>query len=226
MSSTAQLLAFEYVAGTLRGAERSDFEAQVNQDAELQQWVNFWEQELLGLQDLSERRALSTDLWPSIASRINKPTQQSKLSWWYPAAITAAFVVMVATILLFSFSDRSISSMPIDYVAVLLDEQGEPKLTAMTQGEKRQLLLQWQSLQIPERQNLQLWAESKSDGQIRSLAVITKTDLRSLSLSDAHWRLIKDAGNLILTIEESGGSPIDEPSDQVIARGVCVRVSS
>jgi len=43
-------------------------------------------------------------------------------------------------------------------------------------------------------------------------------------LTEAQWRLIKDSDSLIVTIEEQGGSPIGEPSDIIVSRGLCVRL--
>ena len=63
---------------------------------------------------------------------------------------------------------------------------------------------------------------SKRDGQIRPLGVFAQTAVEQQALSVPNWRLIKDAESLLLTEEDIGGSPIDEPSDIVIAKGVCV----
>ncbi len=226
MSSNDNILAFEYVIGTLRDSARTEFDKRIQQEPDLLQQVNYWEQELLLMQDLSEQRPLAEDIWPQIQKRITKVTRRKSVSWWNPIALVATLLVTVLVAVLFVSSSDFNNEFPVDYVAVLLDEQGEPQLTAITQGDNRKLLLQWEALTLKEQQSLQLWAESRSDGQIRSLAIIQQTDLKSLSLSEANWRLIKDAKKLILSVEESGGSPIDEPSEQIIARGVCVRVSS
>ena len=84
----------------------------------------------------------------------------------------------------------------------------------------------WGDDVLPADQDYQLWAVSRSDGETRSIAVIASKDMTLLELSEAQWRLIKDSESLMLTIEEEGGSAIDEPSDELVARGLCVRLKS
>jgi anti-sigma-K factor RskA len=54
------------------------------------------------------------------------------------------------------------------------------------------------------------------------LGVFAQADIRQLPLTVPQWRLIKDSSHLLLTEEDIGGSPLDEPSEMVVAKGVCV----
>ena len=109
-----------------------------------------------------------------------------------------------------------------DYVAVLTDTDGAPQLTVLTSAGGDQLWLKWDEVVMAEDKNLQLWAISKRDGQIRPLGVFAQTDIRQVPLDVARLRLIKDAAQLLLTEEDIGGSPLDEPSEVIIAKGACV----
>ncbi len=109
-----------------------------------------------------------------------------------------------------------------DYVAVLIDDKGAPLLTALTAAKAETLWLKWDAINISPDKNLQLWAVSRNDGQIRSLAVFAKTDATQLALTPTHIHLIRDAAYLWLTEEEAGGSPMDEPSEKILAKGACV----
>jgi anti-sigma-K factor RskA len=109
-----------------------------------------------------------------------------------------------------------------DYVAVLTNDSGAPQLTVLTATGGAQLWLKWEAIEIADEKNLQLWAVSKRDGQIRPLGVFAQTDIQQLPLTVPQWRLIKDSSHLILTEEDVGGSPLDEPSDVILAKGVCV----
>jgi anti-sigma-K factor RskA len=124
---------------------------------------------------------------------------------------------------LLPFAKNSIPNA--DYVAVLTARDGEAKLTALTASDGQTLWLQWQDVAVESDTSIQLWALSKRDGQIRSIAVFDSTSAKSLMLDQANLRLIKDAEKLILTSEELGGSAMDEPSENVIASGVCVRLT-
>jgi len=60
----------EYVIGTLTGAERQAFEAQLQADVALQREVHAWQDRLLGLTARVAPVALPPRLWPRIAARL------------------------------------------------------------------------------------------------------------------------------------------------------------
>jgi len=63
-------LAFEYVAGTLRGAERSSFELQMRQRTDLADLVGFWEEQLMAQHLTTPSRAPAADTWDKIVANI------------------------------------------------------------------------------------------------------------------------------------------------------------
>jgi|SRR5690606_34482082 len=214
--------AFEYVVGTLSAAERSAFQQALKFDAALQRQVEFWEEHLMALhKDLTELPP-NPDTWARIERSIQSKQPINKkglLPWLFAAAaaLIAAFCI--------SFWPQTRTSAPnIDYVAVLTDEQGEALLTALTSGTERALWLQWESVDSLPDSSLQLWARSKRDGQVRSLAVFDDAEDARIALAQAEWRLIRDAQELLLTREEKGGSPLGEPSKILLAKGICVRL--
>jgi len=81
------------------------------------------------------------------------------------------------------------------------------------------------SPELTPDQTHELWVISKTDNEARSLGVIPKNKtLITQQLTQAQWRLIKDSDSLIITVEEAGGSPIGEPGEMVVSRGLCVRL--
>jgi len=224
------VLAFEYVAGVLRGEERRLFERLLQNNDTLADQVRFWEEQLMQLSDENETRKPDTSVWINIQAQLNattvysEPAQSNKFIWprWFVWAMPSlAFMVLAFSLFLFA-PLKNPSGPNADYVAVLTDTQGAARLTVLTATSGKQLWLKWDSLKIAPDKNLQLWAVSKSDKQIRPLGVFTQTDIAQFELTTANWRLIKDAESLLLTEEEVGGSPIDEPSEVVLAKGVCV----
>jgi anti-sigma-K factor RskA len=193
---------------------------------QLQVRVHFWEEELIAMSDTREERPTNPATWKAIEARINttKITAEggSKWwhSWWFPAASVAVSVIALAVILIAPMQ-QPISTSP-NYVAVLTDTQGTPVLTALSTLKARQLSLKWEALKVSPDKNLQLWAVSRNDGQIRSLAVLPQAGQTNLVLNDTHVHLIRDAAYLWLTEEEVGGSPMDEPSEKILAKGACV----
>lgn len=223
-----KLLAFDYVSGVLRGAERQQFEARLRDDSALQTQVSFWEEELMSLSDHETGITPEPEVWRAIEARLQQPTPvrtAPRFSWLWPSITGFASVMLAVCLWLLIARDplQQFMQQPnADYVAVLTNETGAAQLTVLTATGGAQLWLKWEAVEIAEDKNLQLWAISKRDGQVRPLGVFAQTDIQQLPLSVAHWRLIKDASHLILTEEDVGGSPLDEPSEIVLAKGVCV----
>lgn len=225
--------AFDYVTGVMRGDERRAFEQQLASDERLQADVRFWEEQLMSLSDMHEHITPDPLVWVAIQKRIQqkestevKPAghlglREKSYGWRWPGFSVAASVMLAVCVWLL-LARAPLDQPNADYVAVLTDSAGSPQLTVLTATGGKQLWLKWEAITIPEDKNLQLWAISKRDGQVRPLGVFAQTDIKELPLAEAHWRLIKDASHLILTEEDVGGSPLDEPSDLLLAKGACV----
>ncbi len=228
--------AFEYVTGTLRGEQRQQFERLLIADEELQQEVSFWEQQLMSLQSTDREVQPNPNTWDNIIRRIgagaelgepglNANKQRNQPAWmpqwlWAPG--------LIAALLLFGFlllmPPQSGTQLNADYVAVLSNDDGDARLTAITASNGETLWLQWSDWNLPEDGSAQLWAVSRRDGESRSIAVFENEKNNQLVLNETALRLIRDASHLVLTEEELGGSAIDEPSEIVLAKGVCVRL--
>jgi anti-sigma-K factor RskA len=223
-------IAFEYVAGTLRGKEREHFIKQLREDEQLRAEVQFWEEQLIHLSDTSVAREPKSDTWAAIEQRITHSPEapvtslfnwQKWLLWLTPNLATAVLVSF-----LFLYMPNKNKLVPsADYIAVLTNEQGEPLLSALTTAGKNVMWLKWGKMTINTDKNVQLWAVSKRDGQIRTIGVFAKTEHGEIAISNANLRLVKEAESLILTEEDIGGSAIDEPSTRVLAKGPCVLVT-
>ena len=215
--------AFDYATGVMRGTERKDFAQRLAREPQLQALLGYWEEELMKLSDEGQSLQPAQDTWDRIAARINQHPAAKTASWlrWFwqgASALTCMLFVVFAWLI-----DARAPDVPnADYVAVLTNEQGAPGLTVLTAVGGEQLWLKWGDVEIAPDKNLQLWAISKSDGQIRPLGVFAATDSTKLPLTVAQWRLIKDSSHLLLTEEDVGGSPLDEPSETILAKGVCV----
>lgn len=219
-------LAFDYVTGVMRGSERKRFARRLIAEPELQAQVNYWEEELMRLSDREQALTPAGDTWDKISARINRTQAQQPafwLRWFWQGA--GALTAVVFALFIWLLSEHRLTPNA-DYVAVLTDERGAPSLTVLTAAGGEQLWLKWGAVEIAPDKNLQLWAISKRDGQIRPLGVFSATDATDLPLSVAQWRLIKDSSHLLLTEEEVGGSPLDEPSETIIAKGVCVLLAA
>lgn len=152
------------------------------------------------------------------------------LAWFAaPSKNRFASAFSLAALLMFALYFINPSNQKIDnlsYVAVLTQADGGAHIVASTYGESKKLIINViNSPELTQDQTHELWVVSKTDSEARSLGVIPKDQaLIEQQLTQAQWRLIKDSDSLIITIEESGGSPIGEPGDIIVSRGLCVRL--
>jgi len=140
--------------------------------------------------------------------------------------LTAAFSVVVLVMATFIINPFANSPEQLSYVAVLTNEKGAAHLVASTYGDSKKLVVNVINIpDVEKEQSLELWVVSKTDSQARSLGVIPQgKTLIEQQLTQAQWRLIKDSESLIVTMEDAGGSPIGEPSEMIVSRGLCVRL--
>ena len=180
----------------------------------------------------------------SVAEKNNKPTKVKRgllsriTDFLYDAVrstpffstpmhqLTTAFslvLIVLATTLI-----NPVANNPdqLSYVAVLTEDDGSAHLVASTYGESQKLVVNIVNTPaIKKEQALELWVVSKTDSEARSLGVIPQGEtLIEQQLTEAQWRLIQDSESLIVTIEDAGGSPIGEPSEYIVSRGLCVRL--
>ncbi len=204
---------------------------------QLSKAIKNWEVKLSPLNEKIPELAPLPETWTNIQSRlsmIDDVTDESKDSvigrWlsiakdnWFGAVSFASCMVLIAFLL-----QSPTQNDPLSYVAVLQDEQNSPKLVAATYGDSRRLVLDIIDLpEIDQEESFELWVASKTDNQLRSLGEIPiNTSAFERQLSDAEWRLIVDSSYLIVSVEEAGGSAIGEPSDEILSRGLCVRLSA
>ncbi len=224
--------AFEYVVGTLRGDARVAFEQQLAQDPDLQAEVNYWSEHLMALQNPTVQRSPQPQTWKNIQQMIQPGSTRSQVAerpslriglWQW--LLSSAMAVILAAVLIGYYPGIQSTTPNTDYVAVLVNPEGKAVLTALTTSTGKEMWLKWENLVLAEDTSVQLWAVSRRDGETRPIAVFDTTDTARLALTEANLRLVNDAEFLLLTEEESGGSALDEPSDELIAKGVCVRFS-
>lgn len=230
--------AMEYVLGTLSDEECEGFVKQLHSDESLMQAVCYWEETLMPAPETIPTLAPKPNTFKNIQAAINHqnhlPADEPLSHWWeklmpWKMISSAAFAMlfMVSSLLLTTHlqQESSGASLNTDYVAVLVDEEDAPILTALTASDGSTLWLKWEQWKTPKNHSLQLWAKSRRDGQIRPLLVFGDNELKQVALDEATLRLIKDSSHLIITQEEIGGASLDEPSEEVIAKGVCIRLA-
>lgn len=234
----AEHLASNYVLGLLKPRTKKRLQQLLSQTGHslLQERITYWENKLAPLDQSTPELTPLPQSWEAISAQLNLKAAPAKLSFgdrvsgWlsafnspWPAMATLSFCFMIG---LLTFNQSSTVD-PLSYIAVLESDENVPQVVASTYGDSKNLVLDIIELpQIESQESFELWVTSKTDNQTRSLGEIPK-DMVSFQrkLSQAEWRLIVDSSYLIISIEDEGGSAIGEPSERILSRGLCIRLS-
>lgn len=151
------------------------------------------------------------------------------ISMWFSASsarYATAFSIVLFSLFMVLPNPFNAKNDQLSYVAVLTQEDGAAHIVASTYGESKKFIVNViNKPKVSSEQSLELWVVSKTDFEARSLGLISSTQpLIEQKLTEVQWRLIKDSQSLMVTVEEFGGSPIGEPSDIVVSRGLCVQL--
>ena len=152
--------AFEFVIGSLSEEERSLFESQVLSDKNKEDDLNFWENHLSALNTQSDTLQPRAQTWEAIkAETLSSSAPRSKTNWlnWLPWGVSIAMsFALVIALSVGQFKIDDSLAVPVDYVAVLTDETGQARLTAITEGDSKNMWLQWDEINLKNDQNLQI----------------------------------------------------------------------
>jgi len=210
------------------------------QNPTLDKRINFWQEKFISIDENTDILPPSEQSWLAITDSLNFDLVEAKteqrlfakvITWCSKPQVAfsvalSMMVLFISTLVLVNpFADKM---GPLSYVAVLTEQTGQAHLVASTYGDSKKLIVN--VVKAPEviaEQDLELWVVSKTDGEARSFGLISQgKGLVEQQLSDAQWRLIKDSDYLLVTLEDKGGSAIGEPSEDIVSRGLCVRLEA
>ena len=223
-------LAHQYVLGTQPIRVRKRIARLRMQYSALDQRIDYWEQALAPLNDEIPEMTPKNTTFMAIEQQLQlNPKPKKKFSDWFGIGFyqaTTAFSILILALTLQLPQTRT-EADPLSYLAVMNDKAQKPQLVAATYGQSRTLSIELLDIpKVPNGMSLELWVTSKTDKQIRSLGVIpTDSNVFNRPLSEPEWRLIKDSEDLLLTLEEKGGSSIGEPMGMEISKGPCIRMA-
>jgi len=219
---TPEILAGEYVLGTLRGEECARFLARLEREPELQSHVAAWEQRFAPLAEAVPAVTPAPRVWRKVAARIaRRAPRRSRapgaLRFWRSLAVAASVAAIVLAGLL---ATRSADApMPLQ-IALLADEQAKPVLlvSATPQAGPVQVRLLRQP-ETPKDRTLELWLLPQGDAAPRSLGLLSSEGPTTLSLTPEQLRGFAEAKGLAVSVEPPGGSPTGAPTGPVVFSG-------
>ncbi|MFK8052514.1 MAG: anti-sigma factor [Woeseiaceae bacterium] len=190
--------------------------------------IHFWEEQLQPMADAVPSLAPRQSVWTQIETTTSPMAPKQKVSWWHRLSflrgLAVATSLVAAALLVVQLWSPPVAT--VDYVAVLAGSDGQAQFVVTASDQTRQLDIKAYGEPASGDNDYQLWAVSKTDGEIRSLGLLPETSTSQQTLNETDWRLIGDAYELLVTVEMKGGSAIGEPSEDVSSRGLCIRLSA
>jgi len=203
------LLAAEFVLGTLAGAARQRFARWCGTDPFVERRVQAWEHRLAGLAFKLEPVAPSPAVWVSIERRIG-PAQGVR--WRALAAAVAA----VAVLGLGWFLWQELRVAPPQAQAVIAGKTGEAlwRIELAADGGHVEVSTVG-PVSYPDQRSLELWALPAESAPV-SLGLMPASGRVRLALDERQRAAIGLAANVAVSEEPSGGSPTGAPTGPVL----------
>ncbi|WP_417331125.1 anti-sigma factor domain-containing protein [Halomonas cupida] len=228
------MLAAEFVLGTLDSRERALVEQRRQQEPELEALIELWQQRLAPLGDEVQDIAPGPGLLARIEQRIEtleNDTQQPTTStleednrvvalhkrlrfWQWSTGLTSAAALVLVGVLLAQILQPS---TPQSFVAVFQQNDQQPAFMLTVDLESRQLQVQAVTAEPLSGQSYQLWIKEPSLGpKPHSVGVLTdEMRLQSTALQEYDPDLLRNA-TFGISVEPEGGSPTGQPTGPAI----------
>lgn len=225
-SQLRNLLAGEYVLGTLRGFAFRRFERLVRDDPDMQREVDYWQAHFAPLDKDIEPVNPPERVWKNIEHclgwRRGLSGSLSRFGFWRSmalAGVVAALVLATVSILL-----PKLQPVGPQYQAVLTDQQAHSAWRVRFRPDDKRLQLQAVAPRaIGADKAYELWVLPAGGAAPRSLGLLPLSGSRTLALSPAVVKLLAHSGKIAVSIEPSGGSPTGLPTGPVVYQGRLLR---
>jgi anti-sigma-K factor RskA len=216
------LLAAEYVLGTLHGGARRRFEHWLEEDTALRELVTAWEDRIMPLGGVLPPVEPPAAVWQEIETRIAPPQRKRANLWycvefWRPFGI-ATFVVAVALLVYIGFFAPR--PQGVAYLAVLADNNAHPALVVSAAPARNELTVQAVGVHAPETgKSLELWLMPGSKQPPQPLGLVAGNGSRTLSVPASLRQMLTGEVTLAVSLEPAGGSPTGLPTGPILYRG-------
>ncbi len=230
------MLAAEYVLGTLDAAERADVAARLAADAELARAVEAWEDRLSPLVDSVPEVQPPAGAFAAVMARIFgaatvRPVMSGnaevvalrrRVRLWRSA--TAGFALLAASLVAWvAVRESTPDAGGQRFTAVLQRDAGAPAMVVDIDLAERRLTLRPLAAAAPAGHVYQLWLIEPSLGNPRSLGLLPSDGAARESLKPFDAAVITGA-TYAVTVEGPGGSPTGLPTSAPVLSGKLSRL--
>ncbi len=230
------MLAAEYVLGTLDAAERAGVATRLGADAELARAVRAWEDRLSPLIDGVPEVAPPADAFAGISARLFGATPlgsarpssaddsrgavvalRRRVRRWQAA--TAGFALMAASLLAWvAVRDSAPAPAGQRFTAVLQRDAGAPTMLVEIDVATRRITVRPLAAAAPAGHAYELWIIDPALGAPRSLGLVPGGGEARDALKPFDPAVITGA-TYAVTVEEPGGSPTGRPTTAPVLSG-------
>lgn len=239
-----QVLAAEYVLGTLRGGARRRFLGLLKTRTDLQAEVRYWESRLAALQAGFKPEAPRAVVWAEIDRRINAVTitplkpatagSTGALQFWRAWAGVATAASAILALALYRQANLPPPApqivrvevpvaQPLPYVAMLQPEGADAKWMVSVSPERKLIkVAATGGYSLPSSECLELWVIG-DDGKPSSLGVLPMDGEGQMAMPRGLNMPAKPV--LAVSKEPIGGSPTGLPTGPVILAAPALRAS-
>jgi anti-sigma-K factor RskA len=219
------VLAGEYVLGTLQGQARIDFERRLQTDMQLQEAVDAWHRRLDPMLDVIEPVPPPSNLWGQIARRIDPADTGveattsfwNSLNFWRNLGMVTATLVLVMGMTLLTTRQQD---MAMDSIMVVLNDQSRPGwLVGSMVSDPYLKVKAVEPTPLPKGIVCQLWLEDES-GHLHPLGILPHDGSMLMDLPAA----LSDQQRFKVSIEQMDQLPKERPSDEIVFEGTLTEI--
>jgi anti-sigma-K factor RskA len=231
------LLAAEYVLGTLPAGERAAVALRLANDRQLAAAVAAWEKRLAPLAEAIAPQEAPSHVWDRIAARIDRlastpagtvtdiGVMDRRVRRWRATAIAAS--ALAASLLLFAgYREHTRPEQQKTLVAVLQKDAQSPAFLVSVDLEQKRLTIRAVSAPPHPGKSYELWLVHDDLKTPRSLGVIGEGPFTTVQPKLAAYapKTIEQA-TLAVSLEPEGGSPTGAPTGPVLFSGKLIQAT-
>ncbi|MBA3580872.1 MAG: anti-sigma factor [Gammaproteobacteria bacterium] len=211
-------LAGQYVLGTLHGRARQRFERLLPHDASLQTAVEYWQQRLNPLGQLSHAVKPPARVWRRIQQKIAPSSLPVWQQWNFWQGFVTASVLAVITLVLLPKPQTNVMQPTI---AVLQTADERAMMVARMANDNTLMIEKVAYTQAPEHHIMQVWCIPKGGGEPMPIGVISGKMAR-FELDPHSLQMLHEAEAIAITFEPMDKPNMDKPTGEIMYKGIMI----
>lgn len=214
----SELLAAEYVLGTLKGQARQRFERLLHAHPDLRRRVGEWEARFSQVMGPAPSVPPPSQVWDTLQRRLfTAPTPPQRwyerLAFWRTLTLGSSLLAAALAVLLFI---APFGEAP-GYVVLIKDSDQQPVWLISTAADMSEFYIKnLKPIEIPPGKNCLLWLKSRDSQQTYVLGVVPDHGERVMKVAKNMRPMLP--GQLFVSIEETDGKPPPEPTGPLMFR--------